>query len=106
MPINTVAKGNRNVRKTIAWLQGLGCIATKCEYRTKWNTYDLWGADVIARNERRILFVQVKSNPSHIAQGVRELSKDNKWPSSVIRLVVCWRNRAKEPEVRFVGQCE
>jgi hypothetical protein len=66
---------------------------------------DIWGADVMAKDDERLIFIQVKSNEGHIARGMKELSK-GRWPPSVERWVVYWppRRRLKEgPEIHVVG---
>src|SRR5690606_18012720 len=83
--INTRAKGKRSVKRTRDWLEGQGYVVESLERTTRFRgrqggkTHDVFGADLIARNEREILFVQVKSNPADFASGVRELEK-GPWP--------------------------
>ena len=67
---------------------------------------DIWGADLIARDEDLLLFVQVKSNPAHISSGIKELS-EGPWPETdaVGRWVVYWPPRGKlrdGPEITVV----
>ena len=111
--INTRAKGKRSVKRTRDWLEGQGYVVESLERTTRFRgraggkTHDVFGADLIARNEREILFVQVKSNPADFASGVRELEK-GPWPrcDCVRRICVLWRTgrRTKDgPEVREAG---
>ena len=45
-----------------------------------------------------MLWIQVKSNPSHINAGLKELAK-SPLPSFVRKIVMCWPSREREPEV-------
>lgn len=103
--MNTVAKGKRHVAKIIKWLRQQGYDADSCEYRTKWATYDLFGADIVFKDESDIGFIQAKANRGHVAQGIRELRK-GKWPKWVRRLVVHWPARGKAPEVWDASKCD
>jgi len=114
------AKELRSLKKTREWLESLGYTVEKCE-RSRIvrrelpdgtivqipRTSDLWGADLLARNVRELLFVQVKSNPVHMAKGARALEV-GPWPTCrcVRRIVVLWPPRRKVsagPEVREAG---
>ena len=100
--MNRRAKGNRHETKTVEWFRKRGYDAEKCRVPGgRFGKVDLFGADVVAKNEEEICFVQVKANKGHIASGVRALSA-GMWPAFVRRIVVHWPLRAREPEIREV----
>jgi hypothetical protein len=117
-----VQKGNYYRNRTKAWLESLGYTVANLERKQRiqipdkdggpdkifFRTSDIWGSDLIARNEERMVFIQVKSNPVHIAQGMREINK-GPWPPTVERWVVYWppRRRSKDgPDIVEVGKQE
>jgi len=62
-------------------------------------THDVAGADLMCMNGEEIIFIQCKTNPSHMKQGERELEA-HPYPDCVKRLVIRWKPRAKTPEIR------
>jgi Holliday junction resolvase-like predicted endonuclease len=100
--INRRAKGYRHEKKTVEWFRSMGYEACRCRARSGFDE-DLWGADVIARNKDRVVFMQVKANKGHMAKGVKQLTVDENWPDAVDRLVVHWPPRARAPIFRDVS---
>jgi Holliday junction resolvase-like predicted endonuclease len=112
--MSKVSKGNYYRLRTKQWLQELGYLVenlersqrivtrnkTTGEQQVLFIRRDVWGADLIARNEEHVLFVQVKSNAGDVAKGMKELSK-GPWPEAVVRWVVWWpaRRRMKDGPV-------
>ena len=106
--MSTVAKGNYHRKKTQEWLESEGYIVAPLEVtrrifvpgkdgkpdRVVFSKKDLWGADLIARNGTELIFIQVKANPGHIAEGMKELSRGI-WPPWVQRWVVHWPPRTR-----------
>jgi hypothetical protein len=116
---SNVAKGNYYRLRTKKWLQSLGYLVENLERQQRvvkknelgedsvfFLKFDIWGADLIARNEEHVLFVQVKTNEGDVARGIKELNK-GPWPGSVDRWVVYWPKRRKfkvGPEIIEVGE--
>jgi len=121
--MNKRAKGNYYVKKTQKWLEGEGYTVAGLEhsrtftYRAKdgaikrgYATVDIWGADLMARNTERLVFIQVKANKGDVSAGVRQLSEDDNWPDwthrdVVERWVAWWPPRQKTtagPEITEV----
>ena len=115
------AKGNYYVARTMMWMRALGFAVESTENKRAipkfddagrithfvYVTRDLWGSDLIARNAKRLIFIQVKSNRGHIAAGKHELSR-GPWPNArgiIERWVVLWppgRRIDKGPEIHEV----
>ncbi len=117
--MSTVQKGTYHRKRTQEWLESLGYTVTPLEFKRRvylppkagqgervlYQTYDVWGSDLCARNEDHLIFIQVKANAGDIAKGVRELSQ-GPWPRSVGRWVCHWpaRRRLKDgPEIEVVA---
>lgn len=113
--MSKVSKGNYYRRRTKEWLESLGFWVENLERQQRiyrpgnqvmFIKRDIWGADLIARNEERVIFIQVKSNKSHITQGIKEISK-GPWPSHVERWVVYWPSRRRltdGPDIVEIGE--
>ena len=104
--VNKVQKGNYYRLKVKKWLEADGYLVENLEHSQRIFTKgrvifirkDIWGADLIAKNEKELIFVQVKSNKTHISSGIKELCS-TVCPRFVKRWVVVWTPRAREPEV-------
>jgi hypothetical protein len=106
--MNRSAKGNYHRNKTKEWLETQGYIVAPLESTKRiylpakngepekviFSKTDIWGSDLVARNENHVVFVQVKANASHISQGIKDLSH-GPWPASVARWVVHWPERRR-----------
>jgi hypothetical protein len=106
MPSKT-QKGNYYTLKTRKWFERDGFDVVRCEMRQRivtgdgrvfFKAFDIWGADLMASKDNELWAIQVKSNRNHIADGLKELEKAP-WPTTVVRVVVYWEPRAREPEV-------
>jgi len=95
--MNRTRKGDYYRNRTRDWLEQEGWTVAKLEHRQRlftktgviFRASDIWGSDLVAINGEDIVFVQVKSNEKHLAQGEKELKK---WPfpKSVKLWVVRW----------------
>ena len=94
--MNTVRVGKKHRDKTQAYLEGKGFSVAVVEFRTTYRRgggrcRDTWGADLIAKDKRRLWFIQVKaarkrkdgSVVKDLEGPVREFSKFRPWPRSV-----------------------
>lgn len=97
--MNHCARHSYYVAKVIKWLRERGYDAEKCEFTGSINGHytkrDLFGADVIYKNDSDLGFIQVKTSQRSIPDGRRQLA--GRWPSLVKRHVLYWPPRAKEP---------
>ena len=104
--MNKVSKGNYYRKRTKDFYEKDGWRVDICEKNQRIFTpkgivfvkKDLWGADLIAAKGEEMMFIQCKTNRSHINLGLKEFRK-YPVPSSVKQIVVIWEPRAKEPEV-------
>jgi hypothetical protein len=104
--MNKVRKGNYYRKKTIDYLRLDGYDVEILEKNQRiykggkvyFIKKDLWGADLIAKNEEELIFIQCKTNRAHISAGIKELHK-TKWPEFVKLWVVLWEPYDKEPEI-------
>lgn len=113
--MSAVTKGNYYRARTREWLESQGFLVEVLERsqrivvrdkrtqepRVIFIKRDVWGADLVARNAERLVFIQVKSNAGDIAKGMKELSQ-GPWPASVERWVAHWpkgRRMVEGPEV-------
>lgn len=103
-------KGNYYKKKTKDWLTKEGYV---CEYLEKLQRIytkekliyvkrDLFGADILAFNKEKLIFVQVKSGSKttgiNIKKAIEEFSK-YPFPDFVDRWIVIWKEKQKEPEI-------
>ena len=105
------SKGNYHKKRTKEWLESQGFTVALLEttfriFTTDKKTgapkvifvkRDVWGADCMARNAERLIFVQVKANAGDISKGLKELS-DGPWPPGVERWVAHWPERRRSSE--------
>lgn len=98
-----MAAGDYHVRRTTEWLEGLGYDVEKTEkyqrivkkdpetgeLSTLYLKRDVFGADLVAKNGERMIWVQVKQNPGDISKGMKQLAQ-GQWPPHVERWVVYW----------------
>lgn len=104
--MNKIAKGNYYRLKTKKWFEKDGYLVENLEKNQRlyikgkviFIKKDLWGSDLIAKNDKEIIFIQCKTNRVHINKGIMELNK-TVWPDTVKKYVVIWTPRAKEPEI-------
>lgn len=54
---------------------------------------------MIAVRKDRVLFIQIKSNKSHVSAAIDDY-KNLEVPDNVCKLVVLWEDRAKEPIIK------
>jgi len=68
---------------------------------------DVFGADVLAMNKEEIIFMQVKGGKLktgiNIKKAIEEFNKYN-YPRLVKRLIIVWREKAREPEIIDVDE--
>jgi len=97
--MNYSARHSYYVKKLMDWLRAKGFDVEKCEFTGSiaghYTKKDIWGADIVYKNDRVLGFIQLKTSPARIAEGRRQL-KGN-WPPSVLRHVAYWPPRVKEP---------
>ena len=116
--MNKSAKGNYYELKTKKWYesQGYAVESIKKTYRIMdkkrdkivFIKRDLWGGDLVACKRGRelniatikgeMIWIQVKSNKNHIAQGLKELEK-SPLPGFVRKIVVYCRDGNLNPSV-------
>jgi len=104
--MNRVAKGNYYRLKTKKWFEKEGYLVENLEriqriYTLKGVIYakkDVWGSDLMCKNDKEIIFIQCKTNKGDINKGIKELN-NTCWPDFVRKMVVIWPVRAREPEV-------
>jgi hypothetical protein len=104
--MNKINKGNYYKLKTKKWLQAdgyeVGSLETNQRLFIKGRMIfikrDLWGADLIAKNDKEMIFIQCKTNKGDVNKGLKELNT-TVWPAFIKRWVVIWPLRAREPEV-------
>ena len=127
---SAVQRGNYFVLRTRKWLESRGYEVGKVEQlsrfvkktrdeatgviteEVRWSKRDLWGADLVARNRDRLLWIQVKSCAEDVTKGMKALGR-GPWPKSKeIELWVVWwplrRRSALGPiiEVVEIGEVE
>jgi len=99
--VNYSKRHDYYVKKTMRYMESLGYTCAKTEKNHKAGTFwikkDLWGSDIICRGKQGIVFLQVKTGKHQVSKGVKQLTEDDNWPSSVQRVVCYWPPRAKEP---------
>lgn len=111
---NKVKKGNYYRLRTKKYLQGHGFVVENLEktqriYQEDKTTgekkvifvkRDLWGADLIAKDDEDLIFIQVKTNRGDISTGIKELMA-TPWPGSknILLWVVYWERGSREPEI-------
>ena len=98
--MSTIRKGNYYRNRTRQWLEQEGWTVAVAE--TNYGVYtgdrvvyvkrDLWGGDLIAKNEEEIVWVQVKANDGDVAAGAKQLLAAGPWPG-VSLWVVYWPPR-------------
>ena len=101
-----ISKGNYYRLKTKKWFEKDGYLVENLEKnqrlfvkgRVIFLKKDLWGADLIAKNNKEMIFIQCKTNKVDISKGIKELNKTI-WPSFVKKYVVIWKERAREPDI-------
>ena len=104
--MNKIARGNYYRKKTADWFKKEGYDVEIIEKNQRiWTPKgvifikrDLWGADLCAKNEEEIIFIQCKTNRVDINKGIAELN-ETRWPQTVKKVVVIWELRAREPEI-------
>ena len=101
--LNKVRKGNYYRLKTRKWLESKGYLVEILEHSGRYSKKDIWGSDLIAKNETELIFIQVKSNKAHLSMGKKELLA-TVWPPFVKLWVVCWEPYSKKPIVVEVVQ--
>lgn len=93
--MNCKAKGSRNERKTIRMLEALG-------YRCMKAAASLSVFDIIGIGQADVLCIQVKSNEWPRTAEMAELAAFPV-PPNVRKLVHCWKDRARAPDVREIS---
>ena len=104
--MSKIQKGNYYRLKTKKWLEKDGYLVENLEKNQRIFTKgqvifikrDLWGGDLVAKNDKEIIWIQCKTNKVDISKGIKELSQTI-WPPFVKRWVVIWPYKAREPEV-------
>jgi hypothetical protein len=106
--MNTNAKGNYHRVRTEQWLKAQGYTVGKVETQSRifkrdllgkpeflFRKSDLWGGDLVAKNETELVWIQVKANAGDIASGKHQLLKAAPWPKFVQLWVVHWPERRR-----------
>ena len=102
---SNVAKGKYYKAKTKKWLAAQGYHVEDMEKMQRifggngkifLVHKDICGADVLAMNGKEIIFVQVKTKKGDVNTAIKEFAK-YPFPDSVLRWVVLWTPRVKEP---------
>jgi len=104
--MSKISKGNYYRLKTKKWLEADGYLVETLEKLQRifvkgqvfFAKKDIWGGDLVAKNNKEIIWIQCKTNKVDINKGLKELNATI-WPSFVKRWVVIWPLRAREPEV-------
>jgi hypothetical protein len=104
--MNRVRKGNYYRLKTKKWFEAEGYLVENLERNQKlfikgkviFIKKDVWGSDLMAKNDKEIIFIQCKTNKTDINKGIKELNA-TVWPKNIRKMVVIWEKRAKEPEI-------
>jgi len=104
----TKQKGDYYRRKTVNWLKDLGFQVETLEKLQRVYTggkilflkKDIWGSDLIAMNQDKLVFVQVKLNKKNISSAKIEFNKYI-WPkcNKIEKWIVVWTPKQKQPEV-------
>jgi len=103
---NKIQRGNYYRLKTKKWFEKEGYLVENLEKSQRIFTKkgvifikkDIWGSDLIAKNNKEIIFIQVKSNRTDINKGIKEI-EGTVWPEFIKRVIVIWEPRAREPEI-------
>lgn len=106
----SVKRGNYYLKKAIDFLNGEGFQVEKLEKlnsffnpRTKkvgWKKSDIWFSDLVAMNEERLVFGQVKGGHGDLKiNKAIENYKELKTPPGVEKWVIVYRPRVKHPEI-------
>jgi Holliday junction resolvase-like predicted endonuclease len=112
--MNKVRKGNYYRKKTIDWLTEHGYDVAIFErnqriYQKDGSVInikqDVWGCDLVAKNEDELIFIQCKSRAQDVNSGIKQMKK-YKWPPFVKLQVIYWEERAKEPTVVEVSSSD
>jgi len=96
--MNKVRKGNYYRLKTKKWYESKGYLVEIIEHSGRYSKGDIWGSDLIAKNESELIFIQCKSNKVDISSGKKELLSTI-WPPYIKLQVIYWKSYAKEPTV-------
>lgn len=110
--VNKTRKGNYYTLKAKKYLEADGYLVVKSEYRYRvftpggifYKTADIFSADLIAVNDKEMIFIQVKSNKGDVLKGIKDMLKIP-WPKDcecLKRWVLLWEPRAKGPEITIV----
>lgn len=115
--MSRASTGNYYKNRTKKWLEKDGFVVANMETQFRVVTKDkktgedkvifvkrdTFGADLMAMDGSRLVFVQVKTNKGDIAAGLKELAK-HPYPPFVELWVVRWEPRAREPEIAEVNR--
>ena len=103
MPSNT-QKGSYHKLKTKKWLEADGWVVGNAEQTSRiyvkdrviFTKKDLFGADLVARNDEEEWWLQVKANQGDIAKGLKQLGT-HPCPrcACIRRSVIVWPNRRR-----------
>lgn len=109
--MSSVSKGNTYKAKTKKWLEALGYDVAHLERMHfifgKSGRFpikrDQFGCDLLAINESRVIFIQVKRNDPGKAAAIRAFAAF-RFPDQigVSIWLITWRLRAREPEIADV----
>ena len=66
---------------------------------------DVFGADGLSMDGKEMIFWNAKLGKKNVAQGIKEFQAFP-YPLDIIRWVVIWEPRAREPEIVNVGEIE
>ena len=110
--VSKTKKGNYYCLKAKKYLEKDGYLVVRSEYRYRvftpkgvfFITKDIFSADLIAVNDKEMIFIQVKSRKSDVLKGIKDML-EVPWPKGckcLKRWVLLWEPRAREPVIEVV----
>lgn len=104
------------LRKTKKYFEDKGYIVEKLEkaYRVYKDgkvifvKTDIFNSDLLAMNEREVIFIQLKTNKGHLSEGIKKYKKMERPVSQagVKFWVISWEKGKKEPIIIDVDEVE
>jgi Holliday junction resolvase len=100
--MNKHQKGNRTKLKIKRYFERLGYQVGDLEKSGRFiKQKDVFGADIVIMNEKKIIFIQCKSNKNDVPKGKKEFQKYF-FPSEVEKWIVLWEDYEKNPKILFL----
>jgi len=103
---NKSVSGSYYRNKTKKWFEELGYDVASLESsraipkgdRYIYTKNDIFGADLMAKDSQKIIFIQCKQGRANESTGIKQLL-EQRWPACVTLLLVRWEIRAKQPTI-------